>query len=495
MSKRSLLVLAPVYLSACFNTTYDLLSAGDDRRELIGGSAPSNWTAQSFDDSAWHATRAGTEPMAPMADGTMPTVCIRQRFDLGPNPATYNKLTLSLHIDGVYDAYVNGVAMTGNGDQRTYVPASGALQPAENVLAIAIHPNRTMQQLAISTKLDSTQHTLALPQINKGPYLLLPTPDGITIAWETSVPAPSSAVVAGRVIDGGNKIYHLAKVTGLEPGKSYRYHVEVGDLHSDEANLQTAPAPGQRLRFAVFGDNRTDGNTHRQLVESLIAEAPDFILNTGDMVGESTADEWQKFFDIEYQLLIQTPIYPALGNHEHDYGTAALFAHYFPLDASGRHGSVYSSDFGDAHMAVIDTNSDLDWQASWLDADLTAAEARGAQATFVIMHWGPWCGTDDIGHGSNDDVSESIVPVVRRHKVAALLSGHNHVYERGASRGLPYIVSGGGGAPLMDAGRVGETLFSRSINHYVIVDVLGSSVHITAKDESGFAFDEAQLSQ
>src|SRR5207237_10187574 len=127
---------------------------------------------------------------------------------------------------------------------------------------------------------------------------------------------------------------------------------------------------------------------------------------------------------------------------------------------------------------------DLAAQATWRDADLAAAEARGATVSFVMMHFGPWCGSDDIGaHGGNGDAVSRIVPVARRHHVAAILSGHNHVYERGASGDLAYVVSGGGGAPLMEAGRVHETLASRSINHYVIFDVVGNSVHIVAKDE------------
>jgi hypothetical protein len=35
-----------------------------------------------------------------------------------------------------------------------------------------------------------------------------------------------------------------------------------------------------------------------------------------------------------------------------------------------------------------------------------------------------------------------------RHHVDVVLSGHDHIYERGDAKGVRYVVSGGGGAPL-----------------------------------------------
>ena len=211
--------------------------------------------------------------------------------------------------------------------------------------------------------------------------------------------------------------------------------------------LHHRAAAGKRLRFVVFGDNRTGGDVHRQLVEGLVTEAPDFVVNTGDMVGESTVDEWQTFFSIEYPLLRQTPLYPVMGNHEHDYGEDDMYAQLFPLGDRARFsGRVYSFDYGSAHVAILDSNGDLGAQSRWLEADLSAADARG-QRSFIALHFGPVCGCSGIGHGSNDD-ADPVLDVATRHRVGAIFSGHNHLYERGVSRGVPYVVTGGGGAPL-----------------------------------------------
>jgi len=197
------------------------------------------------------------------------------------------------------------------------------------------------------------------------------------------------------------------------------------------------------------------------------------------------------FFDIEYPLLVSTPLVAAIGNHEADYGDGGQYARLLPARGAAFGGRVYSVDYGDVHLAMLDSNGHLGDQGRWLDADLTSAEGRGARHLFVVMHWGPWCGVNKMSHGSNDEAIEHIVPVARKHAVAAIFSGHNHVYERGADGTLRYVVSGGGGAPLDTPGLVLQTQVTRAINSYVIVDVVGGQVHLTARDEAGAPFDEA----
>ena len=40
------------------------------------------------------------------------------------------------------------------------------------------------------------------------------------------------------------------------------------------------------------------------------------------------------------------------------------------------------------------------------------------------------------------------MPILARHKVDLLVSGHDHLYQRGEVGGIRYVVSGGGGASL-----------------------------------------------
>jgi Calcineurin-like phosphoesterase len=493
MTRKRALAISLALTSGCFSTHYSLLAPGDERREFVTDAAPpENWNLPSFDDCGWTLTSAAAEAMP--ASGAMPAIYVRQRFDLGPDPESYQALTLSFNPPGELKAYINGQSMSGSPGSSVFPCVAGAMKPTGNLLAIEIHPAAGTRSLAFDATLTGhTGATPAGPQIVKGPYLLSPTTDGITIAWETNAAVPSLAVVDGRAYDGGAQAQHFVKVAGLQSATAYPYHVEAGATRSEDAAFTTAPAPGRPLRFAVFGDNRTDGDVHRRLVDLLADEAPDFVINTGDLVGESNPGEWQTFFDIEYPLLLKTPLFPAMGNHENDYDDRTLFNRYFPVgDQAIYQGRVYSADYGDAHVALLDSNQPLASQAHWLDVDLTAAEERGARASFVVMHWGPICACASIGHGSNDDAIASIEPVARAHRVAAILSGHNHLYERGVDDGVNYVVTGGGGAPLVATGWIPQTRATQSINHYVLIDLLGDAVHLTAKDETGTVFDEAR---
>jgi 3',5'-cyclic AMP phosphodiesterase CpdA len=255
----------------------------------------------------------------------------------------------------------------------------------------------------------------------------------------------------------------------------------------------TAAQPGERVRFVVYGDTRTHGDTHRRVVDAIRDEGPDFLFSTGDLVDTSNEEEWRIFFNIEYALLLNTPLYPALGNHD-KMGGDARFKELFPVTGGN---NFYASDFGDVHVASLDSNGSLAAQAAWLDNDLQQARERGAKHLFIIMHHGAYSGASGFGsHGSNAEARSLIVPIAAKHGVAAMFAGHDHIYERGQSpQGVAYFVTGGGGAPFHGAGRLPETIMSAVKNHYLVVDVAGPNVSITAKDLAGNAFDTVSLTR
>lgn len=428
----------------------------------------------------------------------MQDVSIRSSFDVGADAAAFRQLTLEFAPDAPYDVFINGQPVgSGEGSPLALALPSGLLRPAGNVMALAVHPTNNAA-IQIAPKLGGAPDpgfASSSPTVVRGPWLQRSMPDGITIVWETDRDAASTAVVDGIRYDGGAGAHHVAVVTGLAPSHSYPYHVETAGQSTPDFELQTAPADNAaRVRFVVFGDNRSNGDAHRRVADAIAGESPDFVVNTGDLVASSTPAEWQMFFDIEYSLLARVPLYPAMGNHE-DAGDGR-FAELFPLGAPESFGGrVYGLDFGAVHVAVLDSNQSLADQTTWLDDDLGAAEARGAKHLFIAMHWGPYSSGENLKHGSNDEARHHIVPLARKHRVDAIFAGHDHFYERGNDDGLTYFVTGGGGAPLYDAGEIEETAFSRSVYHYVVVDVVGSMAQVTAKDTAGVAFDSATLTR
>jgi hypothetical protein len=487
----------------CSNpTTADILSSADEIKYLIDkAEAPAEWMKPAYDDSQWLRALGAIGPLSPDGAGVMPMVLTRSLFDLGAQAGSYKSLTVKADVPGGFTAFVNGTKMLSAQDGKSAALdlPDGLVRESNNTLALEIHPPSTAADVQVAPVLNGQLDPAAAntPHIVRGPWLLSPKPDGISIQWETSAPVASQAVVDGKTYEGGSGAHHSVVVTGLNPSSSYTYHVVTNGDASSEAELVTAPAQGgERVKFVVYGDNRTDGDAHRLVVDGIAGEGPDFLVNTGDLVDASSNGEWQLFFDIEYDLLRRVPLMPTLGNHEANSGGTGRFAELFPMgDNAVFSGRVYSQDFGDVHIAILDSNGSMSDQAAWLEKDLTAAEARGAKHEFIAMHQGAFSGSKAIMHGSNEDAQKYIVPIAHRHPVDALFAGHDHFYERGSDGTLAYFVTGGGGAPLEACSAIAQTLVARSMHHYLVVDVQGGTVNFTAKDSTGAIIDHATVSR
>lgn len=137
--------------------------------------------------------------------------------------------------------------------------------------------------------------------------------------WESDGAAPATITIHGaagappRVIEVAATAHAEVVVDGLAAGARYRYEVKLGDRVA-KGELTTAPPPGAPvpLTFVVYGDTRSSSDAHRQLVERIRAEVPDFLLGTGDLVDDGAIKgQWQTFFDVEGPLLADNVFYPA----------------------------------------------------------------------------------------------------------------------------------------------------------------------------------------
>jgi hypothetical protein len=305
----------------------------------------------------------------------------------------------------------------------------------------------------------------AQARLLKGPYLMDARTDQVAILFELSEEAPATVVVtqsAGDAeatevarIDSAPTDFHEVTVTGLEPRSSYDYRVEIGDVTAD-GSITTAPPPGDGpVRFLVVGDNRTDAQAHAAVVARMREHPGDFVMNTGDMVASGAdPEDWQQFFDAERELLMDTPLFPAMGNHElYRFGVGLPgFLRYTRVpDTHDSEETYYAFDWGPVRVLMLDSNDD--WsdtesaQRRWLVQRLEEAGSDDTVAHLIVaLHHGPMSSNHHGGHP--DMLSTGVVHLFRRHGVALVLSGHDHGYERGDWNGVKYIVTGGGGAPL-----------------------------------------------
>ncbi len=150
--------------------------------------------------------------------------------------------------------------------------------------------------------------------------------------------------------------------------------VNAGPIGATTTGRQAGKDP---FLFIVYGDTRTRHDVHQKIVDRIRADKPDFVLHTGDIVANgSNPDDWQRFFEIEKELLRDVPFYPTLGNHERN---APAYFKYFVFPNGDGH--RYSFDWGSAHFAVIDSNevgenkeekdAFMQNELAWLRGDLT----------------------------------------------------------------------------------------------------------------------------
>ena len=399
-------------------------------------------------------------------------------FTAGDEVAEARVIELKLRYEDGMVAYLNGreVARRGIGRETAatapvdrasgpewetvYLPAKGFLKKGENRLAVEVRPWRQER----APVLDLALAARGGARIVRGPLVHWLGPTAAAISFDTDLPsratieyAPGGAAAADKMTavrsaGGALATHHRVELRDLPAAAPVRYRVLTGGDVTPELSFRTAPAAGEPVRFAVYGDMRGGHRTHARIVEALLDEAPDFVLVTGDMVLRGTDEGgWQKFFEVTAKLMARVPYFPAAGNH--DIGRSGdeerrmneIFAMAAVADRP-EWGHWYSLDVAGIHLVMLDSNAyDHEAQLAWLDADLAAARKAGVRAIFAATHDGPYSRGN---HGGNRIARERYAPVLAKHGVLLLFTGHDHIYQRGEVDGLRYIVTGGGGASL-----------------------------------------------
>ncbi len=234
------------------------------------------------------------------------------------------------------------------------------------------------------------------------------------------------------------QLHHLI-ITNLMPNTIYHYQLIIGNESTGDHFFRTFPVTSS-FTFIVYGDTREQTPLFTQLerhklVADRIAEEENisFVIHTGDFVcNGNDLDEWNRFFDAGRAMLVNTTIYPVLGNHEDNH------TNYYDMFGVPE---WYSFDCGNAHFTVLDSNWVPLQQTAWLRNDLNTSAAW----KFVSFHHPIYSSDERHWGGWKNDVWENIFI---NNSVNAVFNGHVHVYERYEENGIQYVVVGCGGAPL-----------------------------------------------
>lgn len=285
-------------------------------------------------------------------------------------------------------------------------------------------------------------------------------PAALSYTW-TQVSGPGSAT-----IEDATSLETIA--TFPSPG-IYEFKLTAGDGElesSDNVSLAVVDpaAESEVIRFAAFGDYGK-GNSNEAAVASLVSSLdPDFIITTGDNRYITDTDFAVGQFYSDYignyvgQFGEGSPVnrfFPSIGNHDyHEIGGVAFYLDYFTLPGGGiatsrTSGNERYYDFlqGPVHFFVLNSNDEepdgrlsTSTQGQWLQAQLAASTSPWQIVYFHHPSYSSGL------HGSYPDMQWPF----GAWGVDAVLSGHDHTYERLAKGGIPYFVVGTGGAGLYE---------------------------------------------
>lgn len=339
-----------------------------------------------------------------------------------------------------------------------------------------------------------------------GPYILLGAPGEAFVALKADgMPAPVvewwiAPTVAGAEGVGAPPVEvhsvkadrredlwvaHLEKLP-LGPAISYRVKSVRGDTPT--RGFRAGEPTGSKFRFVVYGDTRDGHSVHRQLIEMVDREQIDFAVHTGDMVEQGgVKGEWLQFFQIERPLLVDTPIVPAIGNH--DISGRNYFQRYFLHDLWAADRNYFVLDWGNLRLLVLDTGIECrDGCAQYAFAERALREGqRRGQLMAIMLHYPPYSSGE---HGSQLEVQRPVAALAKKHGVELVIAGHDHDYERTRSiDGTTYMVSGSGGAPIRPVSPRSFTAEARTEPHYVLVDVESDRMILRAVNLQGDTFD------
>ncbi len=336
------------------------------------------------------------------------------------------------------------------------------------------------------------QETVGAVTLTRGPYLQSVTTDSVIIVWDTDQPTttlvdygPTAAY--GLVVSNVIPVTHYAlTLTTLSPYSIYHYQISSnGRPLGGDNSFRTAASPTQTtFSFVVFGDTRTNVEAHQSVVTRAVILSPDFVLHTGDFVADGRiAAQWTTFFTVERDLLRQSPLFGALGNHDRN---SINYFDAFHLPGNER---WYSFDYGNAHFIALQVDGYAGYapgsaQYTWLENDLASTDRLWK---FVFFHIPPYSSGP---HSGDISVRDALGPLFAQHGVDLVFSGHDHDYERSVVSDVVYIVTGGGGAPLYGQTNPNpHSAYFTSTHHCVSVTVNGMSLSSVGVQPDGVQFD------
>lgn len=243
----------------------------------------------------------------------------------------------------------------------------------------------------------------------------------------------------------------------------------------------------EKFTFIVYGDTRSNKDAvepvtddqiqtlqgvHQRVIKQIVDLKPEFIMQTGDLVKDNSVDaDWTMFDRVTQPLRdAKIPCYPSRGNHDakaEPPSGKGYTAHFnLPFDSGDKKTKFYYAfSRHNNRFIVVDSMQPYtpgSAQYRWLEDELKKFQGK-ATNTFVMFHESPY----SVGpHAVQDEAMITrayLCPLFIKYKPRAVFCGHDHLYYRTQRGGVPYVVTGGAGAPVYHPENINAMLPEKAV--------------------------------
>ncbi len=314
---------------------------------------------------------------------------------------------------------------------------------------------------------------------------------------------------------------HHATFTGLEPNTEYSYYVANDFARSETFTFRT-DRQDDEVRIHLFGDTQTTNDYNENHGSPLVSEIfdkmsaqlpnPDLIMHVGDLTEDMSDYQLVRQFleALEGQGRFGSVMFvPTMGNHEvynegrYKYESIFKSPANGPFEAPNKQ-SVYSFDYGNARIAVVNTElfTDEEWQnmMNWLEDDMASSDQTWK---VLMLHRPPYEGNKDSGN----EWSKRYVPsAVDRAGIDLVVAGHDHMYSRSVTMagdrpnpsGATYLIAGSASMKFYDADFGGivpfaDVLYDENVHTYTTLHIQGEQMEVQTRNMNGQLIDRVTL--
>ncbi len=233
---------------------------------------------------------------------------------------------------------------------------------------------------------------------------------------------------------------------------------------------------------AFFSDSQYNDSTFVRIVEQIAEFAPETVVCGGDIGYNGTRQaEYTRFHEIMQPLYQCADFFPAMGNHDRD---PDLFRRNFPQVDSL---TYYTLDREGVIWIILNSNLKLapgSVQYNWLVGQL---EANRERSIIVVAHHPVF---SSGMHGDEKGFNLLLPQLLRHYPVAAMMSGHDHIYERSVQDSIQYVVAGGASGRLYDAvSRNDRSLLFLKTSNFLILERADDTLSVRAFDQDSNLID------